>query len=261
MSSFIRKTEVLVGGKKFITPDLNIEFRIEFSDGEELNDAEIKIYNLSDQSVNLIKKNLPLVINAGYEGDIGNVFIGGIYDVFTERTNTDRITTILAVEASDQWQRMNITKTYKAGIKASQILRDLIGFTGLATGALSIPRDVTYSRGKSLSGKLPNIVKDIAKDAGAKATVTKGKIFIRDPQQGDTLSFQFTPNRGLIGTPERFEDEEAIGYNVKALLNHRVQTDSIIQVGSSTAKGRFRVRKGVHLSNSSSFYTEMEVVE
>lgn len=260
MFSFKRKTEVLVAGMRFATPDLTIQFNIEFSDGEELNDAEIKIYNLSKETLNKIKKNQPIILNAGYEGDVGSVFIGGIYDVSTEKNGMDRITTVLAVEASEQWRKLPVTKTYKAGIKASQILRDLVSMTGLSPGALFIPKDVTYTRGKSISGRLSNVVSEIAKDVGAKATVTKGKIFIRDPRQGDRVEFLFSADRGLIGTPERFEDEEVTGFKMTALLNHRVQTDSIINVVSSTARGQYRVRKGTHISNGNSFYTEMEVV-
>lgn len=260
MMQFNRKVELVIGNKSFTFPEFTIYFRVEYSDKDELNDAEISIYNLSNQTLNNIKKGDNVILNAGYEGDVGNIFIGIIDDVNTKQVRTDKITKILALDTSEQWIKSKVNKTYKAGIKASQILRDIVGLSSLIPGPLVLPNDVVYKRGRTINSKLPATARQICTDCGAKVQVTKRKIYIRDPKQGDNINFLFNSSRGLIGTPERFEDDDATGYNVTALLNHRVQTDSIVGVQSSTANGNFRVRKAVFRADRRDFYLEMEVV-
>ncbi|MBU8908498.1 phage protein [Desertibacillus haloalkaliphilus] len=256
----MRRVELYIGDIRFTFPEFTIYFRVEYDDSEDLNDAEIKIYNLSDETKNRIKKGMDVILNAGYEGDVGNIFFGRIEEAKTTKQRTDKITKILAIDASEEWLNNTINKTYKAGIRASQILQDIISVSGLSVGVVQLAKDITYQRGRTINGRIPNVVSQISKDCDSKVTITKGLIYIREGEQGDDIRFLFNAQRGLIGTPERFEDDDASGYEVTSLLNHRVQTDSLINVQSSTANGQYRVRKVVFTANRRDFYCDMEVV-
>lgn len=261
MNNYMRRVELIIDGMRFTFPELTIYFNVEYSNDEDtLNDADITIYNLSRETLNKIKEGSKVILNAGYVGDVGNVFVGVITDVSTKKERVDRVTKIIAVDASDQWIKRKVNRTYKAGIKASQILRDIAGISALLPGEIKLPKDVVYQNGRTVSGTIPNIVKQIAKDCGAAVKVTKNKLFIRDPKQGDNVNFLFNTERGLIGTPERFEDDDDKGYIIIALLNHRIQTDSVINVESSTANGKYKVRKAVFRVNRQDFFVEMEGV-
>lgn len=261
MDNYMRRVELYIDDMQFNFPDFTIYFDVEYSNDEDtLNDADITIYNLSQETLNKIKKGSKVILNAGYEGDVGNVFVGVISDVSTKRERVNKVTKIIAVDASDQWIKGKVNRTYKAGIKASQILRDIAGASSLLPGEIKLPKDVVYQNGRTVSGTIPNIAKQIAKDCGAAVKITKGKLYIRDPKQGDDISFLFNTERGLIGTPERFEDDEAKGYIITALLNHRIQTDSVVNVESSTANGKYKVRRAVFKVNRQDFYVEMEGV-
>lgn len=261
MSNYLREVKLFVGNLQFTFPAFTIYFRVNFGDDPSANDAEIDIYNLSEGTINRIKKGLPIILNAGYQGDVGVIFLGGVTNVTTKRNRTDKITTITATDANDAWNTLPFKKTYKAGTKASQIMKDIITMSGLEIGAFELPNDITYLRPRTFNTTLPNAVKQVATDGGAKAHITKGKIFIRDPKQGDDIGFLLNVERGLIGTPERFESEEEDGYTVTSLLNYRMTTDSVMRIQSSTANGRFRAKKGTHTGSSREFYTKMEVVE
>lgn len=261
MFSYLREVQLIVGGKKFTFPEQTIYFNINFGEETDSNDADIDIYNLSNETINLIKKEQPIILNAGYEGDVGNIFLGGVVEASTETQEVDRVTKITATDASEAWNKLEVVKTFKAGTRASQMLQAFIAMTGFDIGAFELPNDIEYLRARTFSGKLPSVIKQVAKDAGAKVHITKSKIYIRDPKAGDDVSFLFNNERGLIGTPEPFEDEDVSGYKVRALLNHRVTTDSMVQIESSTANGTYRVRKGSHKADEGTFYTEMEVVE
>jgi len=164
-----------------------------------------------------------------------------------------------------QRDKLRVNKTYKAGTKASQIIVDLCSMVGLSIGAFNLPNDMQYRQGKNESGIILRRLKTLAEDCGAKFKINKGLAYFRAPGDGDNVSFLFNADRGLIGSPEPFveEDEngnEIRGFNVKALLNHRIQADSIIRIQSNTANGSFRVIKGNHSYSETEMITEMKVV-
>lgn len=264
---FKRKAEIILGTKSFKSNKFDFEFDVEFDDTPDLNHAEILIYNLSNSTVNSIRNKMPIIINAGYEGDVGSVFIGAVYDMDTIRNGVDRETTIKAIDSSNQRGKLRVNRSYKAGTRASQIITDLCSLSGVSIGALSLPNDVQYRSGKNVNGRILTLLKQIANDCGAKFHITKDMAYFRSPNEGQDIRFIFNSDTGLIGSPEPFveedeedENKEIKGYNVTALLNHRVQADSIIELDSKVVKGKYRVRKGTHSYSESEMITEMEVV-
>lgn len=265
MMQFNRQAEIILGTKSFHSDIFDMEFTVEFDDTPELNHAEVTIYNLSNSTVHGIKSNMPVIINAGYEGDVGSVFIGAIYDMDTKRSGVDRVTIVRAVDASGQRGKLRVNRSYKKGIRASQIITDLCGLAGVSIGALSLPKDVQYRNGKNVSGNILSVLKSIAVDCEAKYHISKGLAFFTGKSKGQDIRFVFDSETGLIGSPEPFvevdeDGKEVKGFNVKALLNHRVQADSIIELGARDANGKYRVRKGSHVFADSGMLTEMEVV-
>ena len=263
---FDRKAEVIVGNLSFHSDKFDFEFDVEFSDDDsEKNHAEVLIYNLSRNTVNQIKTGVPLIINAGYGNDVGSVFVGVVYEASTTQNGVDRETTVKAVDGTNQRDRLRVNKTYAAGTRASQILTDLCRLAGLPIGAMSLPKDVIYRGGRHVTGPILKRIKGIAQECGARFKIVKGVAYFRKPGEGQEIGFIFNAERGLIGSPEpiTWEDDdgnEFKGYNVRALLNHRIQPNVIIQVQSKIVSGRFRVRKGRHIYSEQEMVTEMEVV-
>ncbi|WP_052366617.1 hypothetical protein [Geomicrobium sp. JCM 19055] len=264
MEQFGRRAEVILGSSSYMLHRFKIEFNVEFDDQPDLNHAEIKIYNLSSNSINQLSEGLPVVLNAGYQQDVGGIFLGALYKHYTEWSGVDKITTIKAVDASDQLRKVSFSRSYKAGTNAGQIITDVARAGGLSIGALSLPRNPSYSRGKTVNGRIPTILKELARDCGAKFHIAKGQAFFRGGRDGDNIRFRFTPTRGLIGSPEPFEEErdERIisGYNMTALLNHRIQADSIFNIESRYVNGQYRVMEGSHVLAGNDFYTHIKAV-
>lgn len=267
MRQYKREINVILGGDSLHSSKFDIEFDIEFTDDSKLNHAEIVLYNLAPNRINNIRKGTPVIVQAGYEKDVGAIFMGAVYEAKTVREGVDRKTTIKAVDATDQVSKLKVNKTYQAGTRASQIIRDLAGLSGLSLGALSLPRDIVYRSGKTVQGSIIKNLKRLAQDVGAKFHISNQKIYIRGGKEGDNIQFLFNADRGLIGTPEPFVEEddkgkEIRGYKVLGLLQHRIRADAIITVESSIIKGQYRVRKGRHYGSNfgQDFYTEMEVV-
>lgn len=263
---FDRKAEIIVGNLSFHSDKFDFEFDVEFSDDDsEKNHAEVLIYNLSRATINRIRTGMPLIINAGYGNDVGSVFVGVVYESSTTQNGVDRETIIKAVDGTKQRDKLRVNKTYAAGTRASQIIVDLCRMVGLPIGALSLPNDIQYRQGKHVSGVILQRLKILAQECGARFKITKGVAYFLRPGEGADIGFIFSPDTGLLGSPEAavFEDEdgnEMRGYNIRALLNHRIQANSIIQVRSKLVSGRFRVRRGRHIYNEQEMVTEMEVV-
>jgi hypothetical protein len=266
-----RKIELMVGQKQFVNElgkdGLTINFDVPFDDDKEPNVATIQIFNLSDQTIHGIKKGAPVILNAGYQNDAGSIFLGFVEKPTTQWQGVDKVTEIKAVDGSESWLRTTIKRTYKAGISGKAIISDLLGMTGLEIGSFNLPTDRLYRGGKTINTTLSKAIAEVAKDCGAKTHVTRGKIFIRPKNEGQTIGFVIDREHGLIASPTPIEKEAGEGKNKKtvsgwkvvSLLNHRISTDAIVEIKSKTANGTFRVEKGRHYGDGRAFYTEMEV--
>lgn len=258
---FGRKLLLTAGDKEFNGDDFTIEFKVPFSTSKEPDISEIDIYNLSKQSISAIKNKAYTILNVGYEGDIGSILIGKIVSVETKWSGLDKITTIKVSDGGVEFKNATIQKTYQAGTKASYIMQDLSSLLGLEVVEVKPRTDITYKRGKTISGNINKALKVLVADTKSKMYVNKGKLYIRESGKGTETGFVLNSSTGLIDSPEMIEEEvdkkKVIKYNVKCLLNHKITTDSIIKIESKTVNGFFRVESGEH---GGDFITNIKVV-
>jgi hypothetical protein len=278
---FGRKYEAIIGDRVFKNDQFHITFDVPFDDGADANVAEIEIYNLKDSTINAIKDGQKVILNAGYQSDVGAILIGLARRPSTDWSGVDKITTVNVLDGNDKWMDKFIEKTYKENITGKQILTDLIGLTGLQVGKFEIPLNMVYTSAKTIKDKLGKAITDVANDCNAAIHVNRGKIYIRADVKGYASYFILDKNHGLIGSPtpiskdvevnkyggkdkdgkEQYKSSKKTinGFKVKSLLNHKITTDTVIQLKSKTANGMFRVSKGKHTADGSNYYTEMEV--
>ena len=261
MRFWIREVNLKAGDKEFTGDKFEIDFRVPFSTKEEPDISEIRIYNLSDSTIESIGAKAYVILNAGYKGDVGNILSGKIENISTEWQGVDKITTLKVSDGGFEWRNATVNKTYQAGTKASYIMADLTSILGLEVGEISPKNDIEYKLGKSISGRVEWALKRLVKDTESKMYINKGRIFIRDENKGTETGFLLNSDTGLISSPEKVEEEKdgqkVIKYKVQSLLNHRISTDSLIQIESKTINGNYRVESGVHTGD---FITEMIVV-
>lgn len=266
---YIRDTTVNIGGRIFKEP-LTINFEVPFDDTTELNTASAEIYNLTDSTIKGIKKKRPVTIQSGYKDDRGVIFEGIVEKVTTTRDGADKLTKIdLIDDAGGKWTEEKLKKTYKGPIDAKTILADLMPRVGLAIGDFKLPKNHVYKKGKTVNGLISKSITAIAKDCNAKVHVNKKKLFVRGKNKADPYAIVVNKNTGLIGSPTPIESEESSpdgeqkkavsGWKVTMLLNHRISTDSTLDIKSKTVNGQFRVSAGKHIQNGDSFYTEVDV--
>lgn len=279
---WIRDIDVLAGGKKFQSLGenaLEIDFDISFNDKEEPDVSEVTIYNLSEDSINEIRKQGYCIVNAGYR-EMGNkacVVSGDIEDVTTDWEGLDKVTKIKVSDGGKEWRQAKLNKTYAEGTKASLIMQDLCGVLGYEVVEINPKEDITYKLGKTIKGYCSDNLKRLVKDTKSKMYINKKRITIRDEKKGNDIGFLLNTETGLVGNPTLNKDdsedktdlresekekkknkEEKKTWKVTCLLNAKIETDSIVKIESKTCNGQFRVVSGKHTKD---FNTELVVEE
>lgn len=256
-----RKIILRAGDKEFTNDKFDIEFDVPFSNSATPDVSEITIYNLSNDSIASIKKKAYTHLNVGYGSDIGSVLVGNIESVNTHSNGVDRVTRLMVSDGATEWRSEEVDKTYKKGVKASYMMRDLANSLGLEVAEIRPARDKTYDGGKTFSSTVGVALVELAKDTNSKIFVDKGKLYIREEAKGTTTGFILSSDTGMIGSPETstadVDGKQVRTYNVDSLLNHQISTDSIIRIKSKYVNGDFRVVSGEH----SDFITTLEMVE
>lgn len=266
--TFGRTVKIQVAGLT-ITNDLDLEFTVPFDDDTEPNEAEITVYNLSRKTVGLLKPDTELTITAGYGSDTGVIFSGVITKAKTKWDNLDKITTIYVIDDVEVQKRDIEAISFKPGVKASYVLKTLVGKLKLPIAVFRVRYDHTYSEALTVSGNLMENINTYAEVCGVSAYINKRKVYVRHLSDGDDLGFTVNADTGLIGSPEEFTEEvdnedytETVnGVKFKILLEHRISTASIVKIQSRDISGTYRVREGQHVCNETDFYTEITAIE
>lgn len=261
MPNFGRVVEVILNDRVFSMADFNVEGTIPFDNDPIPNEAEIRIWNLSDDSINRIKCGDAALVNAGYKGDVGTILQGFISKVLTRWEGMDRVTTVYILDSDDISSRKVTDVAYAEGTLASYILREMAAQLGLPVAQMDLNQDYRYEDGYTASGEVTKVIQDIAADCGTSAYVNRGKLYIRNLRIGADDVFSLSASTGLIGSPEQWEDEDFSGFNLVSQLQYRITTASVIDLSCRQFAGRVHVRSGTHkFSRSGDFSTEMEAI-
>lgn len=240
------------GSTTISSETLDVEFVIPFDDDMEPNEAEITVYNLSDNTIKQLAKGAAITIEAGYTGDTGIIFSGFISTIKTTFESPDKVTKITAMDDIKDHALESIS--YAKGTKASYILQDLIKRTGIPVAVFKVRRDYTYTDAQTVDGDLMECISRYAKVCGISVYVSRGKIYARYIKEGDNISFTVSPDTGMIGYPSAYEEEVTAedfkdtvnGYEVELLLQHRICAGAIVNLKSRIASGQYRVCSGEH---------------
>ena len=180
MDFWLRSATLQIGGNRYSMDDLAFDFEVPFEDSDELTTATVNAYNLSANTRNSIKKGDPVIINAGYEGDLGVIFVGQVSGLSHKHSSTEWTTKITATEALDQWLTAQVNKTYTKSIKAKAMVQDLLNIFGIEVGTFELAIDKEYPRGRVCKGKLKDVLKEIVvSDCKSRFLIRAGEASLR----------------------------------------------------------------------------------
>ena len=247
--------------------EIDFLFDIPFDDDTEANVAEIVIYNLTDKTINAIKRKAAISIEAGYGKDTGVIFSGYVDKRQTVWEDNDKVTTIKAIDNNGKKEKELTSLSFGSGTKASKILKKLVERVGLPVAVFKTRRDHTYKDKVTVDGGLMENIKKYAQICGVVAYVCKSKIYVCPLTHGTHTTFNLTADTGLLSVNE-FEEEITAedytdnikGLDIEMLLQHRVQTGSIINITTKNIKGEYRVKEGSHTYDGSEFKTSVKAI-
>ena len=259
---------IKIGDITIDNEELDCEFDIPFDDDTEADEAEIIVYNISDTTIQNIKRDAQISVTAGYGDDTGIIFSGIISKVRSYYSGNDRVTEIYAIDQAVLKERELKSKSSAKGTKASKILQDLISQVGIPVAVFAPKRDHTYKDKSTVDGGLMENIRKYAKVCGVSAYICKGQIYARHILDGDGLDFTLSSDTGLLSLSE-FEEEQTAedfkdtvkGYEMTMLLQHRITTASLIHVQSRNVTGVYRVREGSHTYDGTDFLTKVKAIE
>jgi hypothetical protein len=230
--SFLRILNINVNGLPI--SGMRIDFDITESNQKktkEPNTAEIRIYNLAPITRNKISNGQFLTLNAGHIDNIPAPIFNGRIKEYKEENTTTEIISVLQVEDRGGNGENDLYKTKKSIFfppltTAVSICGSICGFAGTPLASAPI-RDYIFIDGFSHTGLLKKALDKVVYDClKMEWFVDSGRVFIEDENFPTiSLATALSPTNGLIGSPEKFVEEEhgqkIDKYKVKCLLNPR----------------------------------------
>lgn len=219
--------------------DFRITFRVAQATVNSPKFAEIYIYNLSEEMMNLLagkdneQKGQTIILEAGYQSFYDIVFKGSVFQFRRGRDNpTDKFLCIIA--QSGEAAKYAITNaSVIAGINAMEerniILKDLQE-KGVDPRYLNDIDSKAYVRGRVLFGQSTELLNKLAANTGSVCRIEDDQItMIEENGKTNEQAIVLTPSTGLVGMPQLTLD----GLRFTALLNPSIKFGSQIQIDMS----------------------------
>ncbi|PZD96403.1 hypothetical protein DNH61_07790 [Paenibacillus sambharensis] len=261
-TNFGRIVEVTVSGMTFSMEHYALGGVIPFDNDMMPNESEIRVWNLAPDTIQKIKINDPLTVNAGYHGDIGLILHGFVSSVQTRPEGADKVTIIHVMDSEDLSSRKVQDTSFKAGTLASYMIRELASRIKMPIAQFDLVQDYRYMDGYTASGEVTEVISKIAADCKTGVYINKGKLYVRNLGWGKHEVFKLSSQTGLLGIPEWSAGTGEKSCRITCQLQYRISTASAVELKSQYVSGRLYVKSGSHkFSRTGDFTTEVEAVE
>lgn len=237
---WIRKVSLIVagqGGDGLDLSELRVHFDVSQSDFETPNHAAIRVYNLSSNTAQRIRKEFTEVtLQAGYrDGGFGVIFKGTIKQVRIGRdSQTDTYLDIFAADSDEQYNFGMVNKSVAAGTSPKAQTDMIAQEMGAEVGDVQYDTALQSNiRGKVLYGMARSQLRNLARSGKSSWSLQNGKVVV-SPLTGYTKGQAVVLNSqtGMVGLPEQTED----GIKIMCLLNPRIAIGTQVQIDQNSVQ-------------------------
>ena len=263
MAFWIRAATLVIGHNKYSLENMDFSFEIPFEDTDEPPVATIKVTNLAASTRAGIKRNDPVILNAGYEGDVGCLLVGKVVGLTHKQSNVDWVSTFTVQPCADEILGSRINKTYAKNTKASVIIRDLLNIFGVEVAKCELSKDKVYPRGRVCRGKMKQVLTEIIVNECKSRFIIRatGQIYITAENGAINNGVVLTSATGLLRSDEekvtipletkensqkKGKDREDDWISRSCILNYRIATAEQVKIQSKDLNGKFVVKEGKH---------------
>lgn len=214
--------------------DMHCTFKTEQADTETPNNASVRIYNLTDKTLQAVKEFTRVVIQAGYAANYGVIFDGTIKQFGIGRENaTDTYLDIFAADGDLAYNFAVVNTTLAPGASQSEQLQ--AGLDAMALGGVYLgykPGDVgvtTLPRGKTSFALGRDVIRTYAQTNKMSWSIQDGKINLipLDGYQPGRIP-DVNATSGLVGQPQ----QTANGIQFRHLLNPAFKVGQAIRINN-----------------------------
>jgi hypothetical protein len=236
---YLRRVSLIVGnasGQGLDLSELHIRFTVWSATVQTPKHANIRIYNVSDDTANRIRNEFTaLFLQAGYEGSYGQIFGGTIKQLRRGRESaTDTFIDLLAADADEPYNWAVVSTTLAAGWSQTDYHKALLQTMsdyGVKAGYTPAFAPAQLPRGRVLYGMTRDNMRALAGSAGCHWTVQDGQLHmvpVDGVLPGDAIVL--TAQTGMIGVPVQTVD----GIVVRSLLNPNIQPGRRIRIDNAS---------------------------
>lgn len=248
--------------------DLRVAFSIEKNLGKEPNECSITVTNLSEKSrQELQKKPIRVTLEAGYIDQLETIFVGDVRWAESKRDRVDWHTTFECGDGHRAYRYARLNKTFRKGVTVRRALQD----TAAAMNFRLPPEiaddpslDKQFAAGFAASGPARDVLSALLAPRGLTWSIQNGKLqILRETQTIRKGAALINQGNGLIGIPELSSPKDKGNpptLHCETLLRADISPGGIIQLDSRSIKGRFKVRRVLHVGDThgSEWKTEIE---
>lgn len=259
----------------------NVSFSIEKVNSKSINTCSITIYNPSNDTMSFLQevsgKKPIIMLEAGYAGSIGKIFVGNI-ETFTETfTDETRAVTIDCGDGSEVTKAATFVKAYPKNTSHAVIIEDMLETFGLPKGDITIPSGSTKTAmsfaGRSMEEanrfleplnsilSIQDSTTFIDSILAASKPIPQNVVYIT-PQSGQIGSITFIDDSSS-GTTKEGDTLPKRGIKIVSLLRHEVLPTQYIATNLNGVKVTLKVTKVTHSGEyeGDEWQTEIEAEE
>ena len=242
-SQWIRKASLIVGDSSnaLDLSDLRFRFVVRQQDTQTPNNADIRVYNVSDATAKQARawqEGGTVVIQAGYGGNFGTIFRGSIIQVRVGKESpVDSYIDITAGDGDLGYTLAKVAKSFAAGSSVKDhIAASLEAMAPYGVTRGWMPDDLPAKplpRGKVMFGLARDCMETSCRTASADWTIRNGALEVIDKLAylpGDVVVL--TSATGLVGFPEQQID----GVHARALMNPAIVAGRAIQIDNRSVQ-------------------------
>lgn len=248
---------------------LRITFKVERTTSKEPNTCEITVTNAAPATRALMhRKPLTAILEAGYDGNLQQLFRGDVIYAPSKIDGTEWITTLQVADGGRAHTNARIAKSFRAGTTAIKVLEDLAAQLQLLLPA-ELAKDPAlkkpFASGVSAQGHVHRELTRILSPFGYAWSVQNGSLQILrtdGTRAGEALVVD--ESNGMLGSPEQASPEKgkaAASVFARMLLYPTMIPGSKVALKSRQHTGNFRAERVTHNGDThgAEYITEVEL--
>ena len=244
------------------------------------NTAVIKLYNLSDTTLESLVTDALIILNAGYEKDgedLPTAFSGTVDHVSTQTVDGSQVTTLLCTEGGNAIKSIRFVDSFPEGRTYNFIILQMIKKfkdNGIPLGFFQ-ESDRTIQSVKEqavYSGKLAKVFSDLCDSLDYVWFICKGKLYVQPKDlprateilkiSQDNIIGKIQPIKNKVGIPSASKEGALKGIKFTTFFNGDLGLQSYVNIPKGDFVGDYSVTKlSIHLDWANGPWTVTSTTE